>query len=301
MNRNPSVDCIIPVRRMGRRLPDLYETLLMQSHAPSHILLLDFAGEVSEASELYPEAEIIPVEKKEQAAGVLQNMAFDMAESDAVLLLSPDVEIGDTRLISRMLRPLRHADVAASYARQIPGPKSGVTDACEMRLAFPEENEITGGGQLSEEGRSALRLSNVCAMYDAEIVREVGGFPEKCLTAEDALMAGKLMQAGYSIAYCAGAEVVIDVQRSDSDCFRNAFDEGMAWAQHPEITDAIPLLPDTDDWEHMNALLADEGLTGYRSQIARRRHLKKVGFSLGRRYEKIPQGIVRSCSLRYRS
>ena len=298
MKRNARVDVVIPVSRPDVRLRALLDALARQSMRPAHILIINAEEKYwkDEYVKDHPEAEIYHTGKKEFVHGTVHNMGAGLVSADAAVFLTQDVLPADDRMISKLLRPLRMSGVKVVYGRQVPDRRSGILDGYEMLMRFPEESVIRSEEDLEALGRNAFFSSNLCAAYDMEAFRELDGFPENCIAAEDQLYAAKAIAAGWSVAYCAGAAVYRNVRLSNADCFRKSFDEGVAFALHPEITGNVRDLPDDEGRERIRQSLEDAGLSGYRLRFEWRQRLRRIGFRLGLKYRSLPQKLVTECS-----
>ena len=300
MNRRGKVDVVIPVSRPDARLRALLDALARQSIRPAHILIINAEEKYwkEEYVKDHPEAEIYHIGKNNFVHGTVHNMGAGLvsASAEAAVFLSQDALPADDRMISKLLRPLRSEDVKVVYGRQIPERHSGILDGYELMMRFPDESRFYTEEDLSYAGRNACFNSNICAAYDMTAFRELDGFPENCIAAEDQLYAAKVISAGGSVAYCAGAAVYRSVRLSNTDCFRKSFDEGVAFAQYPEITGSIRDLRDEESTQRIMQLLEEAGLSSYRLRFAWRQRVRRIGFRLGSRYRKLPDRLVRECS-----
>jgi len=298
MKRNARVDVVIPVSRPDVRLRALLDALARQSMRPAHILIINAEEKYwkDEYVKDHPEAEIYHTGKKEFVHGTVHNMGAGLVSAEAAVFMTQDVLPADDRMISKLLRPLRMSGVKVVYGRQVPERRSGILDGYEMMMRFPEESVIRSEEDLEALGRNTFFSSNLCAAYDMEVFRELDGFPENCIAAEDQLYAAKAVAAGWSVAYCATAAVYRNVRLSNADCFRKSFDEGVAYALHPEITGNVRDLPDEEGRERIRQNLEDAGLSGYRLRFEWRQRLRRIGFRLGTKYRSLPQKLVTECS-----
>ena len=73
-----------------------------------------------------------------------------------------------------------------------------------------------------------------------EIYEELGGFVRHTIFNEDMIYAAKAVEAGYSVAYAADAQVVHSHNYTNGQQFHRNFDLGVSQAEHPEIFAAYP-------------------------------------------------------------
>mgnify|MGYP000492878758 FL=1 len=134
-------------------------------------------------------------------------------------------------------------------------------------------------------------------MYDRETYEELGGFVKSTLFNEDMIYAGHLVQAGYAIAYAADAKVVHSHNYGCMAQLHRNFDLGVSQAQHPEIFDAYP-----SEGEGIRMVKKS---AAYVCRIHKpwllatlffQSGFKYVGYFLGKRYQSLPDGVIRWCT-----
>jgi rhamnosyltransferase len=74
-------------------------------------------------------------------------------------------------------------------------------------------------------------LSNSFAAYRVSALKEVGGFPAHVILAEDMIVAAKMLQAGYQVAYAADACVYHSHDYTPWQEFKRYFDIGVLHAK----------------------------------------------------------------------
>ena len=298
MKRNPRVDIVIPVHRPDAHLRALLDALSRQSIRPSHILIIN-AEEKYWREELtagHPEAEIYHIEKEEYVHGTVHNMGAGLVNADIAVFMTQEVLPADDRMLSKLIRPFRTEGVQVVLARQIPDRKSGILDGYEMMMRFPEESRIRTEEDIERFGKDVYFNSNVCAAYDMEAFRNLDGFEENCICAEDQLYAAKVIRSGGAVAYSAGAAVYRHMRLSNADCFRKSFDEGVAFAGHEEYLADVPSVTDEEEKERLKQMLAEAGLSSYRLRYEWRQMARSIGFKMGRKYRKLPERLALQCS-----
>ena len=126
----------------------------------------------------------------------------------------------------------------------------------------------------------------------------MGGFVGHTIFNEDMIYAAGAVQAGWKIAYAAGARVYHSHNYSCREQFRRNFDNGVSQAQHADIFSGVPsesegmkLVKQTAS--HLFAvhkpwlvikLIAASGA-------------KYMGFWLGKHYKSLPARFVKVCSM----
>lgn len=112
------------------------------------------------------------------------------------------------------------------------------------------------------------------------------------------ILAGRFIQAGGKIAYCADAQVIHSHNYSASDQFHRYFDLAVSQAMHPEVFGGVSS--------------ESEGMRLVMKSIRHCLRIKKpwlvftvvtqnagkfLGYKLGRRYEKLPKRVIRMCTM----
>lgn len=130
-------------------------------------------------------------------------------------------------------------------------------------------------------------------MYEA-----LGGFSRRTIFNEDMILAGRMVQAGYKVAYAAGARVIHSHNYSGLQQFHRNFDLAVSQADNPEVfsqvrseSEGIRLVKNT-----MGYLLKSRKpylipVLVYKSGC------KYLGYKLGQNYRKLPQWVVKWCSM----
>ncbi|MCD7765694.1 MAG: glycosyltransferase family 2 protein, partial [Lachnospiraceae bacterium] len=147
-------------------------------------------------------------------------------------------------------------------------------------------------------GSKTAFCSNVCAMYRRSAYEEFGGFERHTIFNEDMIFAGKLIQGGRAVAYCADAEVIHSHNYSGMTQFHRNFDLGVSQAEHPEIfsaasseSEGVRLIQKTA--EH----LIKKGKPWLLFPLIWQSGCKYLGYRLGKNYRNLSAKMVRACSL----
>ena len=210
--KHEEIDVIIPVYRPDEKLHRLLLALERQTVKPSRILL------VNTERELFDDAcvtgtehvEVIHIRKSEFDHGGTRHMAAEMLQGAFLLFLTQDAVPADDCLIERLYEAFatgresdRQQPVAAAYARQLPMPDCHVIERYTRSFNYGKESRIKTADDLETLGIKTFFCSNVCAMYRRSIYEALGGFERHTIFNEDMIFAGKLIQNGYAVAYCA--------------------------------------------------------------------------------------------------
>ena len=204
----------------------------------------------------------------------------------------------DDDLIEKLVTPLtEEADIAVSYARQIPREDSGAIEYISRIFNYPMESRIKSEQDMDELGIKTYFCSNVCAAYRRDIYDKLGGFIERAIFNEDMIYAAGAVKAGYRIAYAAAAEIY---HSHDYDCgqqFRRNFDIGVSQAEHPEVFAGIRSEKEGGKYVKETVYVLKEarefGLIPYFYLQCACRY---AGYLLGKHYKRLPKGLILKCT-----
>ena len=221
-----------------------------------------------------------------------------MSDAKIVVFMTQDAMPADSRLIENLIEPLGEELVGVSYARQLPASDCDFIERYTRRFNYPEESRIKGKEDIPELGIKTFFCSNVCAAYRRDVYEALGGFSRRTIFNEDMILAGRMVQAGYKVAYAAGARVIHSHNYSGLQQFHRNFDLAVSQADNPEVfsqvrseSEGIRLVKNT-----MGYLLKSRKpylipVLVYKSGC------KYLGYKLGQNYRKLPQWVVKWCSM----
>lgn len=121
----------------------------------------------------------------------------------------------------------------------------------------------------------------------------LGGFETNVIFNEDMIMAGRIIQSGYKIAYTADAQVIHSHHDGCRKLFRRNFDLAVSQAEHPEIFEGI-----ASEKEGIR-LVKETAVYLLRirkpwliAQLIVQSGFKYLGYRMGRSYRRIPQRLI---------
>ncbi len=242
------IDVIIPVYRPGKELVELIERLEHQSVPVHRILLVNTEEKYWKAFEYdhphrkrYENIRLWHISKREFDHGKTRREAVKKSKAGIFVMMTQDAMPADEFLLERLTAPLSQKNMAASYARQLPGDDAGAVERFTRQFNYPPESRIKSAADIPELGIKTYFCSNVCAAYRRDIYERQGGFPKRAIFNEDMIYAAGCIQAGYRIAYTAQAKVIHSHQYTNKVQFRRNFDLGVSQAEHPEIFRGVPV------------------------------------------------------------
>lgn len=299
------VDLIIPVYHPDEKLERLIEKINSQTLKPDHVFFMQtLTGteedvRVREILERAGHAVVTTLEKREFDHGGTRNRGAAMSQADYMLFMTQDAVPVDDMLIENLRRAMEAGeDIATAYGRQLPDDKVGVIEHYTRRFNYPPESSTKTKADLPVLGIKTYFCSNVCAMYRRTVYEQMGGFVLHTIFNEDMIMASKVIQAGYRIAYAAEAEVVHAHRYTYREQFRRNFDLAVSQRQYREVFDGI-----RSESEGIRLVkktmkyLLSKGKWYLVPDLILQSGFKFLGYRFGKKYDKLPMGIVRRFSM----
>ena len=239
------------------------------------------------------------VTKEEFDHGATRNAGIELSDADVCVCMTDDALPYDRYLLERLCDALlKEETVAVAYAKQLPDRDCGIIEKYTRSFNYPEESRIKIKEDLPKLGIKTYFCSNVCAAYKRERYVSLGGFTRKTIFNEDMIFAANAMEHGYAVAYAADAKVIHSHNYSAREQFCRNFDLGVSQADHPEV-----FLTVRSEGEGIRLVKQTAGYL-----LKRRRGyllpkliwvsgLKYMGFFMGKRYKRLPEGLVRLCTM----
>jgi rhamnosyltransferase len=138
---------------------------------------------------------------------------------DAVLAAGDSVE----KLCSMFQDP----HVGAAYGRQIARRGADPIERHGRMFNYPAMSEVRTLESRKHLGFKAVFFSNSFAIYRRSALEAVGGFPLDAIVSEEVTVVGKMLVAGWKIAYAADAVVIHSHSFTLAEEFSRYFDIGV--------------------------------------------------------------------------
>lgn len=299
------IDVIIPVYRPDDKLERLVEKLAVQTIQPTHVYFMQTLVDEKEDErvknilERLPNGQIVPIEKKDFDHGGTRNLGASLSKEPYMLFMTQDAVPENEYLIEKIVKPFSDDEkIAAVYGRQLPSEEVGVIEHYTRQFNYPDNDSVKSKEDLERLGIKTYFCSNVCAAYKNEIYRNLGGFVTKTIFNEDMIMASKIIDAGYKIAYASGAKVIHAHKYTYRQQLTRNFDMAVSQRQYREIfervkseSEGIKLVKQTAKY----LLSCGKGYLLF--DLVLQSGFKMIGYKLGLKYEKLPMWLVKKCSM----
>ena len=293
------IEVIIPVYRPGQEFRQLILRLKKQTRIPDRIHVINTRSEEFPARFCMEQGlKVTQIEKAEFDHGGTRDMGFRQSDADVVIFMTQDALPADQHLIEQLAAPFEREDVGAVYARQLPRKDCRLIERYTRSFNYPEKSRLKGKADIPVLGIKTFFCSDVCAAYSRRAYEETGGFEKRTIFNEDMILAGHMIEAGYKIAYAAGARVIHSHNYTGMQQFHRNFDMAVSQAQHPEVFAGIPsesegirLVKNTAKY------LLREGKGWLLPELIWQSGWKYLGYRLGRSYERLPGWLVKKCTM----
>lgn len=293
---NPTIEVIIPAYKPGVNLERLIERLEKQSRPVDEIRIINTEKQYWDygIEERHPNLKVEHIPKEEFDHGRTRGYMVAKSQADYLIFMTQDALPANQSLIDELIQPfLRHEKVKASYARQLPAKDCSFSESFIRSFNYPKNGMYKTKENLPEMGIKTYFCSNVCAAYERETYEKLGGFVQKAIFNEDMIYAAKVIQAGYTIAYAARAQVIHSHNYTCFQQFSRNFDLGVSQADHPEVFlgissegEGIRMVKRGIGylWENKRFLLIPDFIC---QSIA-----KYLGYRMGKAYRKLPTSWI---------
>lgn len=230
-----SVGLIVPTLNPG----DLWQRWLAafkaQCAKPCLRLVIDSSSTdatVTVARQHGFEVEVIP-RGAFNHGGTRQHGVLRLRDADIIVFLTQDAVLAHSDALARLVACFADQTVAAAYGRQLPHPDAGPIGAHARLFNYAPTSALRTLADRQQLGIKVAFLSNSFAAFRRSALLAVGGFPTTTIMNEDTYVAGKLLLAGWKIAYCAEAAVYHSHDYPLAVECRRYFDIGVFHAREP--------------------------------------------------------------------
>ncbi|MBD2751863.1 glycosyltransferase family 2 protein [Spirosoma validum] len=230
------VSVVIPTYNASGYLPKLILALSRQTL--SHELIVLDSESKDDTRLLLNKAGIsfVSINKGNFNHGGTRNIGLEMSKYDIVIFMTQDALPATDDTLERLVDRLSSSNqIAMAYGRQLPYPDTDIFGQFARYANYPSQSLIKDQTMISKMGIKTCSCSNSFAAYHKPLLKEIGGFPEDTILGEDVTVAAHFILRGYSLAYCAEAQVYHSHNYSLGEEFRRYFDIGVFHRQQQKV------------------------------------------------------------------
>lgn len=230
---------IIPVLNAASHLEALLPALKASGYPPERILVVDSYSKDDTVSQFEAfGARVVDLDGQPFNHGGTRKYATTLVpESEFLIFLTQDAIPADSKTFDNILSVFEQTDVGMAYGRQLPRLSASPIERHARLLNYNEQDEIRTWSDRTTLGMKTTFCSDSFAAYRRDALEAVGNFPEDSYFAEDQITAGRMLKAGYKLAYCANAKVVHSHGYTMEEDFKRYFDVGVFHAQNSWLLD----------------------------------------------------------------
>ncbi len=231
--RSPSLESrlkktgiIIPTYNAEVFWPELQSALDKQGVLQHQILVVD-SSSTDATCKLAKDAgyNVVKIPKSSFCHGATRQMASShMRWAETLVYLTQDAVPCGEDCLANLLKSFDNPEVGAAYGRQRPREDASGIEAHARLFNYPSVSAIRNFGSREALGFRATFFSNSFAAYRRSAFEEVGGFPEHVIVSEEVTVVANMLMTGWSVAYCADAEVIHSHQLGFRAEFSRYFD-----------------------------------------------------------------------------
>jgi rhamnosyltransferase len=295
------VSLLVPTHNGAATLAAFFAAVRRQDRQPDEILVADTAsGDATVALCQAHGATVLPLTKAEFDHGGTRAALARQASGDILVFCTQDALLAGRESLSRLVAPLlADPTVACSYGRQLPHAGASPFAAHLRHFNYPPLSACRQFSDRQQLGLRTVFISNSFAAYARGPLLTVGYFKNNLIFGEDTCTLGRLLLAGYRVAYVSEAEVYHSHNYSFGEEFRRSFDIGVLHSLEPWLLRIFGRATGIGRryGRSVLATLWRGGKYHLLPDCALRLAAKAVGYSLGRAHHKLPPPLRRKLSL----
>ncbi|MGZ8225398.1 MAG: glycosyltransferase family 2 protein [Methylococcaceae bacterium] len=229
------IGLIVPTLNAGKLWESWLKAFEQQTRKPDYLLVIDSSSsdDTVALARAYGLTVKVIAKTEFNHGGTRQIGVSMMPEAEIIVFLTQDAILASPDAIERLLAAFENEQVCAAYGRQLPHPNAGPIAAHARLFNYPPKSQVRSLEDRKRLGIKTAFISNSFAAYRRNALMQLGGFPIDTIMNEDTYVAGKMLVAGWKVAYCADAQVFHSHDYSFLDEFKRYFDIGVFHTHTP--------------------------------------------------------------------
>lgn len=300
MTELKAVDVILPICNPDERTVQAVKRLLKQTYPVNRIYILhtDMGTFPRELETLSEKIHITHIRPEQFDHGGTRHQGAMMSHAEFLICMTQDALPVNEKLVENLMAAFEDERVGAAYARQLPASDCGAIERFTRNFNYPAESRVKSEEDLEELGIKTYFCSNTCAAYRKSVYISLGGFETKVIFNEDMIMAGRIIQSGYKIAYAADAQVIHSHHDGCLKLFKRNFDMAVSQTEHPEIFEGVP--PEKEGIQLVKqtfGYLLKSKKPWLVVRLFLQSGFKYLGYRMGLNYRRLPKWAVMRCTM----
>lgn len=233
MNLHNDVAIVVPTLNAGPGWGRVVEAITSQGVPNERLLVID-SGSTDDTLDVVRSAEInvVSISRTEfDHGGTRQQGAEYFTGVKVVVFITQDALFVNSDSLHNICAAFDDPLVGMAYGRQVPYEEASDIAAHARYFNYPTVSHVRSNDDLAEFGIKAAFASNSFAAYRMNALAGVGGFPSHLILGEDTIVAARMLQSGWKVAYVAEASVYHSHDYSLMEEMRRYFDIGVMHAR----------------------------------------------------------------------
>lgn len=298
---------IIPCYNAAAYLPTLLPVLAQwvgRNAAERELLFVDSSSSDGTA-ELLTAANlgrVLSVDSADFDHGGTRAWAVEQVNAEVVVLMTQDALPTSANVIDSLVAAFANPKVGAAYGRQLPYEHCHLFGRHLRAFNYTERSYVRSLDDRARFGIKTAFLSNSFAAYRRSALLDIGNFKNGLILGEDSYVGGRLLLAGYKLAYVAEAEVYHSHSYTVWQEFKRYFDIGVFHAMEPWLLTTFGK-PEGEGMRYIRSeldCLRTQHAWRLIPEFLLRNGMKWLGYKLGKVYKKLPLRLRPKLSMHHR-
>ena len=242
---------------------------------------------------------VIEIDKSEFNHGKTRQQLVDLStDTDICVFLTQDAILASPDSIANLVSVFDDSEIGIAYGRQLPHKNARILESHARMYNYPDQSHVRSFMDKDAFGFKVFFCSNSFAAYRRSTLSAVGGFPSDSIMGEDAIVAAKMLMAGFKKAYVANAAVYHSHSYTLNEEFKRYFDTRVFHEQNEWIVQNYGK-PIGEGLSFMKSelryVLKNSPTTIFKSIASL--GAKWLGYKSGGLYKKLPVSVLRKVSM----
>lgn len=239
-NLSVRIACIVPTYNGRNDLSRLLDSLEKQSASfDLFIVDSDSSDGTGELAVIRGQNVVTIPSSQFNHGGTRQMMVNLNLGYDVYVFLTQDAYLEDQDAIAYLVLPFMDGQVGAVCGRQLPHLDASPLAEHARLFNYPETVAVKCKADIPSMGIKTAFMSNSFAAYRQSALRDVGGFPNHVIFAEDMYVAARMLLGGWKVVYAGNASCRHSHNYSLHEEFRRYFDMGVFHARESWIRECF--------------------------------------------------------------
>jgi len=217
---------LIPTYNAGPKWIELLDSVAGQNQKIDKKIIIDSGSKDDTVQQALDNGfEVVQISTSEFNHGKTRQQLIDLSgDADICIFLTQDAILADSNSIANMVAVFNDPEVGMAYGRQLPHKNAKPLEIHARLYNYPAVSNLISIADQPALGFKAFFCSNSYSAYRKNALLAAGGFPTESIMGEDAIVAAKMLKAGYKKAYVADAMVYHSHSYTLIEEYRRYFD-----------------------------------------------------------------------------